>query len=111
MAQESEAVIDAARSLYAVAPEQFMATRTELVKQARAAGNSSAAAQIEKLRKPTVAAWIVNALVLDDASAVDRLTELGDRLRAAQEELDAARLRELGTERRRLIDDLTRKAF
>src|SRR3954451_6224404 len=111
MAQDSEAVIDAARTLYAVAPEEFMTTRADLAKQARAAGDSAAATQIEKLRKPTVAAWIVNALVLDDPSVVDRLTDLGEQLREAQERLDAAKLRELTNERRRLVDDLARQAF
>jgi hypothetical protein len=111
MAQESEAVTDATRTLYAVAPDEFMATRTELAKEARAAGDAAAATQIEKLRKPTVAAWVVNALVLDDPTSVDRLTDLGERLRTAQERLDAGKLRELTTERRQLVDELTRQAL
>ena len=101
----------AADRLYAAAPEEFMALRGELAKQARASGEAAAATQIEKLRKPTVAAWIVNAFVLGDAGAVERLTDLGDRLRAAQDRLDAGELRELTTERRKLVDELTRAAF
>jgi chromosome segregation ATPase len=111
VAQESEAETEAADTLYRAAPDEFMATRTELAKQARADGDAAAATRIEKLRKPTVAAWIVNALVLDDPSTVGRLTELGDRMREAQERLDAAKLRELSTERRRLVDELARAAF
>src|SRR3954453_7760807 len=88
-----------------------MATRSELAKQARAAGDAAAATQIEKLRKPTVAAWIVNALVHDEPTAVDRLTALGEELRTAQERLDAAAMRQLATERRKLVDDLTRQAL
>jgi len=101
----------AADRLYAAAPEEFMALRGELAKAARAGGDAAAATRIEKLRKPTVAAWIVNAFVLGDAGAVERLTGLGDRLRAAQERLDAGELRELTTERRKLVDELTRAAF
>ena len=97
--------------LYAAAPEEFMALRGELAKQARSSGAAAAATRIEKLRKPTVAAWIVNAFVLGDAGAVERLTDLGDRLRAAQDRLDAGELRELTTERRKLVDELTRAAF
>jgi hypothetical protein len=108
---EDDAVGAAADRLYAAAPEEFMALRGELAKQARADGNAAAAGRIEKLRKPTVAAWIVNAYVLGDAGAVDRLTDLGDRMRAAQERLDAGKLRELTTERRKLVDELTRAAF
>jgi hypothetical protein len=102
---------DATRTLYAVPPEEFLATRNDLVAQARAAGNGAAATRIGKLRKPTVAAWLVNALALDDPSVGDRLADLGDRLRAAQEQLDAGTLRALTTERRRLVDELTRAAF
>jgi hypothetical protein len=111
VAQQSDAIAEAVRTLYAASPDDFMATRSELAKQARTAGDTAAATQIEKLRKPTVAAWVVNALTLDDPAAVDRLTELGDRLRAAQERLDATELRELTAERRRLVDELTKKAF
>src|SRR4051794_17219125 len=111
MAEESEAVSEAARTLYAAAPDEFMATRSELAKQARAAGDAAAATQIEKLRKPTVAAWIVNALVHDDPTAVERLTALGEELRTAQERLDATAMRQLTTERRKLVDDLTRQAL
>jgi hypothetical protein len=111
VADRTDAVDDAARALYAVAPEEFMARRGELAAQARADGDSDAARAIEKLRKPTVAAWIVNAFALDDPSVIDQLSELGDRLRAAQHALDAARLRELSTERRTLISTLTRNAM
>ena len=102
---------EAGQQLYAGPPDEFMAARTELAKAAHAAGDAAGAAAIEKLRKPTVAAWIVNALVIDDPSAVERLTGLGDRMRAAQERLDAAELRDLTAERRRLVDELTRAAF
>lgn len=102
---------DAARELYAVAPDDFTARRGELVDAARKKGDATAAQAIGKLRKPTVGAWIVNALVLDDSSVVGRLTDLGGRLRAAQEKLDAAKLRELSNERRKLVDELTAKAL
>jgi hypothetical protein len=111
VAQDSEAVAEAEREVYAVAPDDFMGKRAEVAKRVRASGNSSAAAQIEKLRKPTVAAWIVNVLVLHDPSVVDQLTDLGDRLRAAQDALDPERMRELTSERRALVAKLTKEAF
>jgi hypothetical protein len=111
VAQQNDAVADATRTLYAASPEEFMATRGELARQARTAGDAAAAQQIEKLRKPTVGAWIVNLLAHEDPSVVDRLTDLGDRLRAAQERLDATRLRELSLERRSLVAELAKKAF
>jgi hypothetical protein len=102
---------DVIRELYSVPPDQFMFKRAELADRARRNGDGAIALRIDKLRKPTVGAWIVNALVLDDPSIVDSLTELGDRMRAAQDALDAGQLRELSTERRKLIDKLTADAF
>lgn len=104
-------VADAARTLYALPPDDFLRRRGELADAARRKGDAAAAQSIGKLRKPTVAAWIVNALVLDDPSIVERLTVLGERLRAAQDALDAATLRALSTERRRLVDELCTAAF
>jgi hypothetical protein len=111
VAQDSEAVAEAAREVYAVAPDDFLGKRAEVAQRVRASGNSSAAAQIEKLRKPTVAAWIVNVLVLEDPAVVDQLTDLGGRLRDAQDALDADRMRELTSERRTLVGKLTKEAF
>jgi hypothetical protein len=108
---ETDAVREAGEELYAVPPDDFMVKRTEIAKRLRAAGDATSAGRVEKLRKPTVAAWIVNALVLNDPSTVDRLTGLGDRLRDAQDKLDATALRDLTTERRALVGDLTKAAF
>lgn len=102
---------DATRELYSVAPDDFMTTRSALVDAARKKGDGAAATAIAKLRKPTVSAWIVNAYVLGDPSIVTKLTELGERLRAAQDKLDAAKLRELTAERRELVNKLTTEAL
>jgi hypothetical protein len=102
---------DVIRELYSVPPEEFIYKRSELSDRARKNGEGAVGAAIDKLRKPTVGAWIVNALVLDDPSIVESLTDLGDRMRSAQDALDAAQLRELSTERRKLINKLTADAF
>jgi hypothetical protein len=102
---------DVIRELYSVSPDEFIYKRSELADRARKKGDGASGAAIDKLRKPTVGAWIVNALVHDDPSVVESLTDLGERMRAAQEALDAAQLRELSTERRKLIDKLTAAAF
>jgi hypothetical protein len=111
VADEDDAVSEAANELYAASPDEFMAKRTEVAQRLRASGNSAGAARIEKLRKPTAAAWIVNAYVLSDPSVVDQLTDLGGRLRDAQEALDAAGMRDLTSERRTLVGTLTKDAF
>jgi hypothetical protein len=101
---------DAASELYALAPEDFVAARTRLVKQARAAKDRALANDINALRKPTRTAWLVNALARDDPEALGALLDLGDRLREAQGAKDGAALRQLSAQRRRSIDALVRRA-
>lgn len=107
----SEAVQGAADRLYAVPVDDFMALRSDLSTQLREAGDAAGAKAVTALRKPTVGASYVNRLVLDDPGRVERLVELGNRLRAAQDELDATALRELSTQRRSLVGELARDAF
>ncbi len=96
--------------LYRVPPEEFIAKRTELANGFKQAGRTRLATEVRQARKPTVAAWIVNALVLDDRSVAEQLTELGGRLRAAQDALAADELRALSTERQRLVSGLAQRA-
>lgn len=101
----------AADTLYAAGPDVFMALRAELAAGARQDGDTAAAKRIGGLRKPTLAASVVNRLIHDDPTRVERLTELGERLRAAQDDLDATLLRDLSMERRALVGSLARTAF
>jgi hypothetical protein len=97
--------------LYAAKPEDFTALRTKLAAEAKKRGDADTAKQITAARKPTTAAHVVNLLVLNDASARGRLTDLGERLRAAHAGMDGSRIRELTAQQRRLIDELARAAF
>jgi DNA repair exonuclease SbcCD ATPase subunit len=108
---DSDRVRAAADQLYAADPAEFTDQRADLVAQARAAGDQAAARAIGALRRPTRAAWVVNRLARTDPAAVDRLTELGDQLRAAESALDGGRLRELSRTRRDLLAELTRQAL
>ena len=101
---------EAAAALYALPPEEFVGARTRLVKQARTAGDKALASEIGALRKPTRTAWLVNALAREEPDAVGALLDLGDELRAAQEQRDGATLRALSARRRREIDALVKQA-
>lgn len=101
----------AADTLYAAGPDEFMALRAELAAGARQDGDTAAAKRISGLRKPTLAASVVNRLIHDDPTRVEQLTDLGERLRAAQDDLDATLLRDLSMERRALVGSLARTAF
>lgn len=83
-----------------------MATRTQLVAEAKSGGEPELAKQISALRKPTVAAWAVNHFVrtrIDDLAEFRAFAEL---LREAQRTLDADQLRALGRERAKRVDAL-----
>lgn len=97
--------------LYAVRPEDFTALRTQLAAAAKKRGDADEAKQIAAARRPTTAAWVVNALVRSDDSARVRLAELGERLRAAHASMDGARIRELSAAQRKLIEELVRTGF
>jgi hypothetical protein len=90
-----------ANQLYALPPSEFVATRTALATQA-SSENKALAAEIRRLPKPSVAAYVVNQLVRAYHDDVEQLIELGAALRQAQVGLDGAELRKLDQQRRRV---------
>jgi hypothetical protein len=108
---ETDLLQDAVAELYASDPDQFVERRAALVAAARAAGQAPAARQIAALRKPTRSAWVVNQLARAEPGVTSELTSLGEQLRAAQESLDGAAIRELSQRRRELVETLARRAF
>jgi len=99
-----------ADELYGLPPGAFIPARDERAGQARAAGDRDLAGAIRKLRRPTVSAWLVNLLAREVPGQVDELLGLGEPLREAQQALAGDRLRELSTQRRRLITGLVQEA-
>nr|MDT0657977.1 hypothetical protein [Micromonospora sp. DSM 115978] len=96
--------------LYAAPPDGFVAARDEAVAAARAAGDVATAREIGKLRKPTVAAWLVNLLALRRPQLVADLVALSAALRTAQRELSGPKLRELSAQRRGAVSALVAEA-
>lgn len=104
---ELDSVVD---ELYAAPREEFIALRKQHAKAARAAGEADVAAEIDKLAKPTTAAWIANQLARTDAEEVRALAELGNALRQAHAQLDGAEIKSLSQRRTELIRELVRRA-
>jgi hypothetical protein len=98
-------------ALYSVPPDTFTAERAKLVGAAKRRGDEAAAKRISAARKPTMAAWIVNRVAIRNEGVAQRLTDLGDRLRAAHTALDGDTIRDLSAEQHRLINELTRAAL
>lgn len=96
-----------ARELYVLAPDEFVAARNA---RAADAGDPALAAQVRALRKPLLAAWVVNLFAREHAAALGQALELADELRDAQADLDAASLTALGRQRRALVRSLAQQA-
>jgi hypothetical protein len=94
---------DIAARLYAAPLEDFVKSRTAAAKSAASGAGRGFADEIRGLPKPSTAAWAVNMLAVHRPDAIRQLTELGHEMRSAQASLDAAALRVLGQERRRLL--------
>lgn len=96
---EDEALARAVHAVYGVAPADFVATRKEWVGRLRSEGLREVAKQVGALRKPSVSAAAVNALVRADDPVVARLRDVGEKMRHAQSALDAAALSALRDDR------------
>jgi hypothetical protein len=82
--------------LYELPQGEFTAARDEAAKRLRAEGKRDLADELKRLRKPTLAVWLVNRLARDRPLDVKRLLKAGEALAASQaggsaEEFAAAR--------------------
>ncbi|HEY2042682.1 MAG TPA: hypothetical protein VGH11_08400 [Jatrophihabitans sp.] len=96
-----------ADELYGLWPEEFTARRGELATEARGLGDRELAAEIGKLRRASVAAWLINQLTRGHTDRLDELSEFAGRLRSAHQGLKGAQLRELSSQRQELLGSLT----
>lgn len=105
---DSAALDEIATELYALPPAQFTAARN--ARAGDAVGDPLLARAVKALRKPSVAAFAVNAFVRHSPDQLSQALELADALREAQDDLDAATLAELTRQRRALVAALTAHA-
>jgi hypothetical protein len=99
----AEDLLALADELYALPLAAFTPARDARAKELKDA-------RVKALRKPTLAAWVVNLLVRHETEQVDQVLEVGNALRAAAEGMDAAQLRELTRQRRQLTAAVTTRA-
>ncbi|MEV6629620.1 hypothetical protein AB0M54_02565 [Actinoplanes sp. NPDC051470] len=107
MAAATDALI---RRMYEDPPDGFVAARSAAIAAAKKAGDTAAVKRLTALRKPTVAAWLVNLLALRKPELIDQLVELAEALRVAQRTLKGDELRELSTQRRQIVSALVGEA-
>ena len=101
----------APEDLYGLPLEEFTRARDALAKELRTRGDQDGAAEVKRLRKPSLAAWALNQTARRHGPEVRRLLEAGAASREAQEEAlagDAGALREasraLGEQIERVAD-------
>src|SRR4051794_29888877 len=73
-----QAAID---ELYATPLETFVAERTRLARELRAAGDRAGAAEVAKFPKPSSAAWALNRVAREDPGAIEAWLEAAAELR------------------------------
>ena len=100
-------LLTAADELYGLAPGDFTPARDAKAKSLK---GSDLSAQVKKLKKPSVAAWVVNQLVRHETEQVEQVLAMGEALRAAQAGLQGEELRALTRQRRQLTAAVTTQA-
>jgi hypothetical protein len=74
--------------LYGLALEDFTKERDALARRLRADGDRDAAASVAELRKPVLAAWVVNRLARTRRADVEALVEAAAAIRAGKPDAD-----------------------
>jgi hypothetical protein len=100
----SEQLLDIADGLYALPLAEFTPARDARAKELK---GTDLAAPVKALKKPSLAAWIVNLLVRRDADQVTQVLDLGAALREAAAGMQGEELRALTRQRRQLTAAVT----
>jgi DNA repair exonuclease SbcCD ATPase subunit len=101
-------LLEIADELYALPQEEFTPARDAKARELKA--EKDLAAAVKKLKKPSVAAWVVNLFVRREPDQVEQVIGVGQALREAQEGMDGAELRALTRQRRQLTSAVTQQA-
>jgi len=82
--QNGFAVEERLDALYREHPEEFVAARDRLAKDLRAAGDREQADRIKGLRRPSIAAWLINRTALSSPEPLQEFAAVSRRLEEAQ---------------------------
>lgn len=107
MSEETPTLLEIADELYGLGLSQFTPARDARAKELK---GTDLAAQVKALRKPSLAAWVVNLLVRREAGQVEQVLQVGAALREAQAGMSATELRALTRQRRQLTAAVTQQA-
>jgi hypothetical protein len=100
----TEQLLEIADGLYALPLGEFTPARDARAKELK---GTDLAAPVKALKKPSLAAWVVNLLVRRDADQVTQVLDLGAALRDAAAGMQGEELRALTRQRRQLTAAVT----
>jgi hypothetical protein len=100
---------DVLAELFGATRDDFLTIRKERAAEAKADGDRDLAQRITALRKPTVAAWLVNQVMRRYPEDADALTDVARSLGDAQRQGAGDDLRAAGKRRRELLLRLERR--
>jgi hypothetical protein len=104
-----DALLEVADALYGLPLPEFTPARDARAKELKGS-DAALAARVKALKKPSVAAWVVNVLVRHETEQVEQVLSVGAALREAQASLDGEELRALTRQRRQLTAAVTTRA-
>ena len=107
---DDEALAAIAQRLYGLRPEEFTRARDAEVSRPRRTATAPPPRPSPALRRPSLAAWLVNALVRERAAEIEQLLGLGEALASAQRGLAGDEVRALGRQRQQLLAAVGRQA-
>jgi hypothetical protein len=104
----TDQLLEIADELYGLPQDEFTPARDARARALKA--EKELAAAVKKLKKPSVAAWVVNLFVRRETEQVEQVIAVGIALRDAQQGMDGAELRALTKQRRQLTSAVTQQA-
>lgn len=107
MSEADPTLLEIADDLYALPLADFTPARDARAKELK---GTDLAAPVKALKKPSLAAWVVNLFVRRDPAQVEQVLAVGAALREAQAGMSGTELRELTKQRRQLTAAITTQA-
>ena len=108
-AEGAAGLLAVADELYALRLDEFTPARDARAKELKDT-DKELAVRVRSLRKPSLAAWVVNTLVRHDTEQVEQVLAVGAALREAQAAMSGEELRTLTRQRRQLTAAVTTTA-
>jgi hypothetical protein len=102
-------LLEVADELYGLTLPEFTPARDARAKELKTS-DAELSVRVKALKKPSVAAWVVNVLVRHETEQVDQVLAVGVALREAQAGMSGQELRALTRQRRQLTAAVTTQA-